>query len=57
MTFFRNAQGKGSMMRLLCFIVTVATLPALYIHPDNTTELCLLISACLAGKWLQKEQA
>jgi hypothetical protein len=52
---FQGNNGKLSMMRFLSFIVTVACIPVLYIHPDQATPVCALIGGAIAGKWLQKK--
>jgi hypothetical protein len=53
-SMFLGNNGKWSMMRILAFIVTVGALPALYFVPEQSTQICGLIAAVNAGKWLQK---
>ena len=53
--FFYGSGNQLSMMRLLCFIVTVFSLPALYLFPEQSPSLCALIGTGIAGKWLQSK--
>jgi hypothetical protein len=53
-TFFKDGCGKFSMMRLLCFIVTVLGMIGIVLHPEQSTELCVLVGAAIAGKWVQQ---
>jgi hypothetical protein len=52
--FFENNNTKPSMIRLLCFIVTVCALPMLYVNPEQSIPVCGLIGAAIAGQWLTK---
>lgn len=52
--FFENNCGKPSMIRLLCFIVTLGALPMLYVNPEQSIPVCGLIGAAIAGQWLTK---
>lgn len=52
---FKGNNGKWSMMRALSFIVTVACIPVLYIHPEQSVPVCGLIGTAQAAKWLQKK--
>ena len=53
--FFYGSGNQFSMMRLLCFIVTIFTLPAIYFYPEQSPSLCALIGTAIAGKWLQSK--
>lgn len=53
--FFYGSGNQLSMMRLLCFIVTIATLPAIYVFPEQAPALCALVGTAIAGKWLQSK--
>lgn len=53
--FFKGDSGKYSMMRLLCFITLIASLPMFYLHPEQSSHIAVLCGAALAGKWLQRK--
>lgn len=54
-SLFKGNNSKWSMMRVLSFIVSIALIPAVYLHPDQATPICALIGGAIAGKWLQKK--
>lgn len=54
MGLFNDDKGNVSMMRLLSLIVVVATLPVLYLHPEQSPSICLLIGGVVGAKSLQK---
>ena len=54
-SLFKGNNGKWSMMRLLSFVVTLSCLPVLYVSPEQSTPVCALIGAAIAGKWLQQK--
>lgn len=53
--FFKNDAGQYSMMRLLSFIVVVALTPAIYVYPEQSPTICLLIGAVVGAKGYQKQ--
>lgn len=48
--FFTDKSGKKSMIRLLSFIVVIGCLPMLYLHPDQSPPICVLIGTVIGAK-------
>lgn len=54
-SIFKDKEGKWSMMRVLSFMVVAACLPFIYLHPEQSPTISVLIGGAIAGKWLQKK--
>lgn len=53
--FFKDCNGKFSMMRLLAFIIIVGVIPLCYIHPLQAASWASMVVSVTVFKWAQKK--